>query len=237
MEEWQKDCEVISLFLESNKGRSVIVFSDGSVYKGPVGGSACAAVLYPLSVNESYSTESNTVGHKVTALKCEIEGIALGLEVALQYYLKFRWSFNIAQYLYILCDCSVAIDSIFKSNVHAIGATLYRRITSLCKELCGINVKCLLALGLPDFLQQNTGDFCLSLCLIWESPYVTSMQSNPNPNNTLKRNQRVWMPSSSFLFWGDTHSLGMPALRPASQAGPMRNPREGTSVVLRDLSL
>ena len=25
----------------------------------------------------------------------------------------------------------------------------------------------------------------------------------------------------------------MPALRPASQAGPMRNPREGTSVVLR----
>ena len=26
----------------------------------------------------------------------------------------------------------------------------------------------------------------------------------------------------------------MPALRPASEAGPMRNPREGTSVVLRD---
>jgi len=26
----------------------------------------------------------------------------------------------------------------------------------------------------------------------------------------------------------------MPALRPASQADPMRNPREGTSVVLRD---
>jgi len=26
----------------------------------------------------------------------------------------------------------------------------------------------------------------------------------------------------------------MPALRPASQAGPVRNPREGTNVVLRD---
>ena len=39
----------------------------------------------------------------------------------------------------------------------------------------------------------------------------------------------------SFLFiWGDTRSLRMPALRSASQAGPMRNPREGTSVVLRD---
>ena len=39
---------------------------------------------------------------------------------------------------------------------------------------------------------------------------------------------------SFFLIWGDTRSLRMLALRPASQAGPMRNPREGTSVVLRD---
>ena len=39
---------------------------------------------------------------------------------------------------------------------------------------------------------------------------------------------------SFFLFWGGTRFLRMPALRPASQAGPMRNPREGTGVVLRD---
>jgi len=40
---------------------------------------------------------------------------------------------------------------------------------------------------------------------------------------------------SFFLsYLGDTRSLRMPALRPASQAGPMRNPREGTSVMLRD---
>ena len=39
---------------------------------------------------------------------------------------------------------------------------------------------------------------------------------------------------SFFLIWGDTRSLRMPALRPASQAGPMHNPGEGTSVVLRD---
>ena len=38
---------------------------------------------------------------------------------------------------------------------------------------------------------------------------------------------------SFFLIWGDTRSIRMPALRPASQAGPMRNPREGTSVVAR----
>jgi len=36
-----------------------------------------------------------------------------------------------------------------------------------------------------------------------------------------------------FLIWGVTRSIRMPTLRPASQAGPMRNPGEGTSVVLR----
>jgi len=42
---------------------------------------------------------------------------------------------------------------------------------------------------------------------------------------------------SFFLIRGGTRSLRMPAVRPASQAGPMRNLREGTSVLLRDLSL
>jgi len=37
-----------------------------------------------------------------------------------------------------------------------------------------------------------------------------------------------------FILWGGIRSLCMPTMRPASQAGPMRNPREGTSVVLRD---
>ena len=46
--------------------------------------------------------------------------------------------------------------------------------------------------------------------------------------------QHSSMVPSFFHIWGDTRSLRMPALRPASQAGPMRNPREGTSVVLHD---
>ena len=37
-----------------------------------------------------------------------------------------------------------------------------------------------------------------------------------------------------FILWGGTRFLRMPTLRPASQGGPMRNFREGTSVVLRD---
>jgi len=37
-----------------------------------------------------------------------------------------------------------------------------------------------------------------------------------------------------FLLWGGTRSLRMPVLRPDSQVGPMRNLRDGTSVVLHD---
>jgi len=36
---------------------------------------------------------------------------------------------------------------------------------------------------------------------------------------------------SLFLLWGSTCSLCMPVLRPVSQAGPVHNPRDGTSVV------
>jgi len=36
---------------------------------------------------------------------------------------------------------------------------------------------------------------------------------------------------SFFLLWCGTHTLCMPALRPSSEAGPMRNPRDGASVV------
>jgi len=39
----------------------------------------------------------------------------------------------------------------------------------------------------------------------------------------------------SYLGWHTLSSYHrMPVLRSASQAGPMRNPREGTSVLLRD---
>jgi len=49
-------------------------------------------------------------------------------------------------------------------------------------------------------------------------------------NNTVK-NIRKLAVLSSFLLWSSTCCLCMPALRPTSQAGPLCNPRDGTSVV------
>jgi len=40
-----------------------------------------------------------------------------------------------------------------------------------------------------------------------------------------------------FILWGGTRSLCIPTLRPASQAGPRRNPREGTNELLQSKCL
>ena len=40
----------VDSFVQRNRGVSVLVFTDGSVYKGSVGCGACAAVLLPLSL-------------------------------------------------------------------------------------------------------------------------------------------------------------------------------------------
>ena len=68
-------------------------------------------------------------------------------------------------------------------------------------------------------------------------------QSNMQTKNTVsacvQKTELVhgFLSFSFFLFRGNTRSLRMPALRPASQAGPLHNPRVGTSVVLCDTIL
>jgi len=63
---------------------------------------------------------------------------------------------------------------------------------------------------------------------------VCQIYSKYSVQNQLQYNGWTSLAFFLFLFWGGTCSFRMPALRPASQAGPMQNPREGTSVVLCD---
>jgi len=61
------------------------MFSDGSVCNGPVGSGACAAVLYPLLDTEEVMSCTKAVGKKVSSEQCEVEGIILGMEMAISY--------------------------------------------------------------------------------------------------------------------------------------------------------
>ena len=62
--EKQKALEEVCNFVEANKGRSVMVFTDGSVYDGAVCCGACAAVLVPLFGDDDNFHGSKCVGKK-----------------------------------------------------------------------------------------------------------------------------------------------------------------------------
>jgi len=62
-----------------------MVLTDGSVWPGPVGCDACAAVLVPLLGEDEYH-DSKPVGNRVTSVTCELEGIVLGLELCVNYF-------------------------------------------------------------------------------------------------------------------------------------------------------
>ena len=60
------------------------------VYPGYEQGSgSCAAVLFPLTGAEEVQVETCAVGSRVSSLDCEIEGIALGITMAIKFFGQF----------------------------------------------------------------------------------------------------------------------------------------------------
>ena len=69
--ERQRAVDEVNVFVESTKGKSVMVFTDGSVCYGSVGCRACAAVLVPISGEEDKFHDCKAVGQKVTSVTYE----------------------------------------------------------------------------------------------------------------------------------------------------------------------
>jgi len=138
--ELKKYCDAIQNFISQQQGQSVLVYTDGSVFNGPAGCGACAAVLNPLSAEDGIQCTSKAVGMKVSSVTCEIEGIILGMVVVLQYF-RLCSSRKFVEYLYILCDSSVAIDLAVQRYHHSFGYELFHSIRSMEKELLEISVE------------------------------------------------------------------------------------------------
>ena len=90
---------------------SIKVFVDGSVSGSSVGCGACAAALYPVSVDEQVIFDTLAVGRMVSAFECEVQGIRLGINIAIQYF-ENAPSRKSVEDVYIFCDRSNAISSI-----------------------------------------------------------------------------------------------------------------------------
>jgi len=103
--EKQKAAEQVCSFVEVNKGKTVMVFTDGSVYDAAVGCEACAAVLVPLTGADDKNYGSKCVGEKSKFA----EGIMSGLELSVDYF-TFSKHRKEVERLYIVCDCSQAIE-------------------------------------------------------------------------------------------------------------------------------
>ena len=78
--------EVFNTVMEQCADSRVMIFSDGSVCGGSVGCGACAAVLFPASDNNHPLVETHAVGSKVSSYECEVEGVILGIRMALKYF-------------------------------------------------------------------------------------------------------------------------------------------------------
>ena len=92
--------EEVSNFFEATKGKSVMVFTDGSVYNGAVGCRACSAVLVPL-LDYHKCCDTKAVSKRVASLTRELEGIIFGLELSIKYF-KFSKNRKPRETVYIL---------------------------------------------------------------------------------------------------------------------------------------
>jgi len=112
------DDEKVKRFVAQHKGSHLLIFTDGSVYSGPVGSGACAAVLFPVFENNDIQVETEAVGTKVNITTCEINAILLGLEMAIKYYSSVH-SRKSSETVYLFCDSVNAVKAVLGvSNVN-----------------------------------------------------------------------------------------------------------------------
>jgi len=109
-----------------------MVFTDGSVFGATVGCGACAAVLVPLAGDKDnyYGGTGKAVGKNVASLRCELEGIIVGLELSVKYFQSSKYRQN-SEVLYVLCDCSSAIDVIVDIMYAATGFEFFTILSYL----------------------------------------------------------------------------------------------------------
>ena len=102
----EDEVRVVKDFVFKMSGKSVLIFTDGSVLcsqKKSVGPGACAAIMCPLQGDGVESMFTRAVSNNTDIVSCEVEGIILGMEKVVEYYsaTTYRESDEV---LYILCD-------------------------------------------------------------------------------------------------------------------------------------
>ena len=83
---------------------------------------------------------SKAVGKKVSSVVCEVEGILLGIERAIQFFQGSQTHRN-TEYVYIFSDCTTAIDTVVNMNQCHHFPDLLHRLYALMNQLHFISIK------------------------------------------------------------------------------------------------
>ena len=105
----------VSQLIAECQSENVMIYTDGSVWEGSVGSGACAAVLFSQSDDNYVWIQTSAVGTKVSAFECEVEGVGLGITMAIQYLQNYHLRKSVED-VYIFCDCLNAITCIDSMN-------------------------------------------------------------------------------------------------------------------------
>ena len=107
--------EAIDDFHNANKGKSILVYTDGSVHNRckeqlpqTLGFGACAAVLIPLEDGRTPLITTKDVGTATDNVECEVVGVQITLEAVDEYVKSLGRKDNLN--VFIFTDCIAAID-------------------------------------------------------------------------------------------------------------------------------
>jgi len=84
---------------------------------------------------EKWQISTSPVGKRVSSVRCEIEGIILGIEVAISYLCQCSIR-KPTECVYVFCDCLEAIETLVNKYV----LNKYRRLMCIEKKLQDISV-------------------------------------------------------------------------------------------------
>ena len=131
--------EVFNTIMEQCADSRVMIFSDGSVCGGSVGCGACAAVLFPASDNNHPLVETHAVGSKVSSYECEVEGVILGIRMALKYFENCQFR-NLVEDVFIFSDCYAAIENIERMKFNT-RPDIFIKIQDLRHQLLKLSIR------------------------------------------------------------------------------------------------
>ena len=109
MEQKVEGRERVECFVKAHRGKSVMIFTDGSVNEEYSGVGSCAAIIIPLESWETETKQSEVFSVLADSTEAEVCGIALALDMAIQYF-STRQELDYRESLFVLSDCKAAID-------------------------------------------------------------------------------------------------------------------------------